>query len=185
MIPSLPSSCALLSQISLFYLRDCGASPHHDGVLPCAASLGVSLPLPCQRASSPSLWNVSLFSPLCCFCLGASCPDLYLSPSCASFHLPLYTASSWEDSLYCLRTAALKPTVKSMWAKGSQALSVYFRMKEAEKKIQTNKKNHRASTALYPYNPQSAVLEEKWSSFTPRSTAKQQHLSQDAPLDRR
>lgn len=30
---------------------------------------------------------------------------------------------------------------KSMWAKGSQALSVYFRMKEAEKKTQTNKKS--------------------------------------------
>lgn len=54
-----------------------------------------------------------------------------------------------------------------------------------QKKNTNKQKNHRASTALYPYNPQSAVLEEKWSSFTPRSTAKQQHLSQDAPLDRR
>lgn len=138
MIPSLPFSCALLAQISLFCLRDCGASPHHDGVLPCAASLGVSLPLPCQTASSPFLLNVSLFSLLCCFCLGVSCPDLDLSPSCASFLLPLYTASSWEDSPYCLHTAALKPTVKSMWAKGSHALSILGWKKQ--EKTHTNKK---------------------------------------------
>lgn len=144
MIPSLPFSCALLAQISPFYLRDCGASPHHDGVLPCAASLGVCLPLPCQTASSPFLSNVSLFSLVCCFCPGVSCPDLDLSPSCASFHLPLYTASSWEDSPYCLHTAALKPTVKSMWAKGSHALYIYFSMKEAGKNTHNNKKKSRS-----------------------------------------
>lgn len=141
MIPLFPFSCALLSQISLYYLRDCGASPHHDGVLLCAASLRVSLPLPCQRVSYPFLWNVSLFSPPCCFCLGVSCPHLYLSASCASFHLPLYTASSWEDSLYCLHTAAWKPTVNSMWAKGSQHCLCILGWKKQEKKTQTNKQN--------------------------------------------